>query len=278
MARKDPKETREDDVVTRAKRKIQRQIEQAEREHRNKLLRRRIELATAGVRAYENGRVAEAVQNYQAYLKILEDWKGVGSNGLNPSLFDSKKDLYELLLITAVYWDLAKLYDRTHSAPKQREFHVYLEKYLLFSKGAAFQPLSAETLRKYVQHEKAIHKADYRNAYKLLSGDQCFIATSLVDVIAPGTLSRLRGFRDEILLTFGPGRRFVRWYYRNGPGLADRCSRLPEPIRKLLGFALDRMGEIAALILIVTRKSQARDNKRALVFPYSDAAGGAFKK
>ncbi|HLD99059.1 MAG: hypothetical protein A2428_11000 [Bdellovibrionales bacterium RIFOXYC1_FULL_54_43] len=238
---------RHDDVVTRAKRKVQRQIEEAEREHRKKLMRRRIELATSGLRAYQSGKIAEAAQSYQTYLRILEDWKGVPPGGLTPALFDVKKDMYEVLLISAIYWDLTKMFDRTRSPAKQRDFMQYMEKYILFSKGMPFQPLATETLRKYISNEKAMHKPEFKNAYKMLGGDgNCFVATALTDVIDPGTLPRLRTFRDRTLSRSRLGRGLVGWYYRNGPKLARWTDCLPQPGRKVLGSLLDVLSRLVA--------------------------------
>ncbi len=37
----------------------------------------------------------------------------------------------------------------------------------------------------------------------------------------------LRDFRDVYLAPSEPGRRFIRWYYRNGPAAADFIDRYP---------------------------------------------------
>ena len=118
---------------------------------------------------------------------------------------------------------------------------MFLEKFVIFSKGSPFQPLSAETLRKYIAKNKCSHKTEFKNAYKLLGGAKCFIASSLIDVTEPDTLNRLRRFRDKTLAQHGAGRAFISWYYRYGPGLADRVDRLPDPIRRTLGNALDKV-------------------------------------
>ncbi|OFZ20212.1 MAG: hypothetical protein A2X94_09945 [Bdellovibrionales bacterium GWB1_55_8] len=244
-----------DDVISRARKKVQRAIEQAERDNRNRLLKRRIELANAGVRAYEAGRIGEAVQNFLGYLKILEEWKGVGQGGLTPTLFDPKKDVYELLLISAVYWDLTKLFDRTKSEERRKEFLHYMEKYILFSKGMPFEPLCAETLRKYVNLEKPVHRAEFRNAYKVLSGSNCFVATALLDVTDPRTLPSLRTYRDQVLARHAGGRLLIRVYYRFGPLAAQVTDCLPERLRCGLGKALDDFSVRAARVSATTSRS-----------------------
>lgn len=216
-------------------------MEYNEKMHRLAMLRRRIELAQGGVRALEAKKIPEAVKSFRSYLRILEDWKSVPEGGLTPSLFDVKADVAELLLISGVYWDLTKMYDRTKSADKQREFRHYLEKYIMFSRGMPFQHVCLETMRKYIANDKPVHKPEFKNAYKILGGTStCFVATALLDVCEADTLPRLRGYRDERLSRTKSGRAFIRWYYRNGPMLAAVTDRLPETIRRGLGRLLDR--------------------------------------
>lgn len=227
-------------AISRARRNAEMQMEHQEKMHRLAMLRRRIELAQSGVRAFENHKLAEAVKNFHSYLRILEDWKGVPEGKLSPSLFDTKNDVAELLLISGVYWDLTKLYDRTRSNERQRDFMHYLEKYIAFSKGMPFQHVCVETLRKYISNDKPIHKAEFKNAYKMLGGGgTCFVASSLMDVCDVDTLPRLRVFRDERLAGSAGGRAFIRWYYRNGPRMAAVCDRAPAGLRSVLARGLD---------------------------------------
>lgn len=236
-----------DEGLSRTRRKVQQAVEQAEAEYRRQMLIKRIELASSGLKAFATGKHAEAVKNFKTYLHILEDWKGVGPGGLTPGLFDVQKDAAELLLMSGVYWDLVKLYDRTKSAEKQAEFLGYLEKYILFSKGMPFQALCAETLRKYLATEKPRHRDDFKNAYKMIAVHKCFVATALFDVTDPETIEFLRLFRDEKLSHSPVGRKFIDLYYRHGPRLAELTNRAPRPVRAALGRSLDLMAPWLAL-------------------------------
>ena len=100
-------------------------------------------------------------------------------------------------MISGIYWDLVKLYDRTRSPQKKKEFRHYFQKYLLFSKGMPFQPLCAESIRKYISSDKPVHRGEFASAYRVLSPSRCFIATSLIDVTSTDTLPRLRELRDR---------------------------------------------------------------------------------
>ncbi len=222
--------------------KIQASIEKARAEQRLEIFKKRIELAKQGLKAFETGQQAEAIKQFNAYLRIMEDWKDASGGGLNPSFFDRQKDVPEMLLISGVYWTLVKIYDRT-SEENKKEFMHYLEKYLVFSKGMPFQKLSAENLRKYISGGKPVHKTELQNAYKMIGSAGCFIATSLLDVTDVETLPRLRRFRDEVLEKNRLGRGLVGVYYKTAPTVAACLDRLPNRIRKYAGAGLDRLAK-----------------------------------
>lgn len=220
---------------------IQETIEKAEAERAREHFNRRIDVARTGVRAYQDKQYPQAVAALTTYLKALEDFKRVPEGGLTPNHFDPKVDLPELLLISGIYWDLAKLFDRTKSPERVRDFRLYLQKYVQFSKGLPYAPLAAETLRKYIAVEKPVHRAEFKSAYRQLTDGKCFIATSLVDLCAEPTLPLLREFRDRRLLASGWGRGFTRLYYWVGPALAWALDRAPERVRSLVAQGLDRL-------------------------------------
>ena len=82
----------------------------------------------------------------------------------------------ELVLITGIYWDLARTYDRMRGKENQRQMKEFLGQFVVFARGASYQALCTETLRKYLAAEKAIHRGDFRAAYKQLGKSTCFIA------------------------------------------------------------------------------------------------------
>lgn len=241
--------------ISKTRRKVQEAVERAEAEHRRQLLVKRIELAGSGLKAFRENKPVEAAQAFQTYLRIIEDWKGVAEGNLNPSLFDAKKDAAELLLISGVYWDLVRLYDRTRTQHKKRDFLHYLEKYILFSKGMRHQMLCAETLRKYIATEKAHYREDLKQAYKILAINKCFIATELCDVIAPETVPVLREFRDEQLARHVLGRILVSVYYQIGPVFARALEGRPDWIRLSIAKGLD------AVAIRVGRRQKNRESQ-----------------
>jgi C1A family cysteine protease len=55
----------------------------------------------------------------------------------------------------------------------------------------------------------------------------CFIATAAFGSPLAGQVEILRQFRDRYLLTNNPGQKFVAWYYRNGPAVANYIKDKP---------------------------------------------------
>lgn len=225
----------------RRKNAVQAALDAAEEERRKKLLNQRIDIARSGVLAYQRHRLGDAVKAFQSYIRILEELKGCPEGGLMPTMFDFKRDLQELVLLSGVFWDLAKLYDRTRSADRQRDFTHYLRKYVIFSKNMPYQVLCAETMRKYINTDKPIHKKEFKAAYIEITGSKCFVATSLIDVIEPGVIERLRDFRDQRLAQSLVGRVFIRIYYTVGPWLALGMDFMPEAVRRRAARALARV-------------------------------------
>lgn len=220
---------------------LDRQAARVKEDHKRELFRKRLEMARAGVTAYTAGRMGEALKYFMWYLKILEEFKGVKAGTISPSHFDRKTELPEMIMLSGMFWDLAKIYDRKRVNKKddKREYKTYLEKYVLFSRGMPHQTLSAEALRKYVILDKAIHKSEFNTAYKALSNEKCFVATSLAEHTLEETPLLLKDFRDQILRKFSLGRMFILWYYSHGPAIARSLDQKPEWMRKTVARALD---------------------------------------
>jgi hypothetical protein len=236
------KESRLDLEKKNISRRISAEMDRAsvEKEQRQKKIR--IELAAIGVKAFRDNKLQEAIKAFRTYIKVLEETKGVGDGNLAPEHFDKAKDMHELLLISGVYWDLVKLYDKTKDQKYRKDFLHYMEKFIQFAKGMPYQPVCAETLRKYILAEKPYHKDDFKNAYRMLGGVlHCFVATALFDVIDEETLPKLQKYRDERLLKTIPGKIFVSIYYGVGPLLAQIAWRLPEFVRRPMGKLLSKI-------------------------------------
>jgi len=219
---------------------IQQTIDQQTDERRRDLFKQRLELARQGVGKYQDREAGKSAMNFQSYIRILEDWKGVPEGSLRPSHFDPKKEEVEILLLSGVYWDLVKLFDRTKSEEKRKLFLHYLSQYIVFSKGLPHQQLSAETIRKYVTNGKPVHVEDFRNAYRALNKSKCFVASELFELVDDEAFEAWRDFRDRRLAVGRFGRAWVGLYYAAGPVVAAILSRSPRVVRRVVAGALNR--------------------------------------
>lgn len=233
-----------DKPLTTVRRKIERELAFKEEENHRRLRAIRLDIARNGLAAHKNHQFGEAVRNFNRYLAILEELHKSGPGGLLPSHFDSQRDQPELLMISGIYWDLVKLYDRTKSDAKFSEFRHYLQKYLIFSKNMPYQALCAEAVRRYIANGRPVHLSDFRAVHKELNPHFCFVATSLVDVLDEPTMPRLQAFKNRVLVRNRMGRAGVLVYYQIGPYLATIIDQLPQPQRKLIGKCLDRTAVI----------------------------------
>jgi hypothetical protein len=187
-------------------------------------LARRISIAKNGRIAYEKKDTVEAISNYERFLQITAKSLNVEVKDLHPSLFDEKIRISESLLISAICFDLAKMYDHVTNADARRS--QYLRLTVLFTNKMPFQNFVAENLYKYLNYTKNIqHKNEFAAVYKSIkAGQKCFIATAVFEDADAAELRKLRKFRDEVLHTHLTGRLFVDTYYRLSPALAEYLS------------------------------------------------------
>jgi hypothetical protein len=85
-------------------------------------------------------------------------------------------------------------------------------------------------------------------AYPDLPNTGCFIATAAYGSSNAAPVRILREFRDRRLLTNGPGRTFVRWYYRASPALARYMN--DHPLWKPVVRAA--LGPVVAAAMVLT--------------------------
>jgi hypothetical protein len=244
MSKDPPQPKKKNEIYNRARELIEAQMKKMDDDRRRLLMKKRVEFVTHGVESLEQHKYAEAVASFRNYIHLLEDWKKAGDGELMPSHFDAVKDGADVLLLTAVSWELTKIFDRMDSDMGRKDFRKYLGKVVVFSKGTSYQGLCAEAIRRYRAGRTAVNKGDLKQAHEALGGKDCFVATSLMDVSAPGTLVRLRAFRDERLAHSRAGRGFIRAYYVVGPYLAQMMNHMPQPVRKLAGAGLGRLAEL----------------------------------
>ncbi|MBI2605769.1 MAG: hypothetical protein HYW49_06780 [Deltaproteobacteria bacterium] len=210
--------------------KVRERIKDAwERQQENKrreLWGKRVQLVKKGMFLFEQRKHQEALKNFREYIAILENNYKVPAGGLHPGLFDQKKEIGDILLISGIFWDMAKIYD--HLKDRRNELQMCLNKYVEFSLNRPHVVLSAHGIKKHLKHSKVQHRDLFSNAHKVLRGNvgKCFIATAVFGPQSP-EVRILQQFRDDVLARSLAGRAVIRAYYLASPPLARLTARTP---------------------------------------------------
>lgn len=170
--------------------------------------------------------IPKAVQQYNVYLNSLARFHDVKEEELNPNLFDRDRDITELLLISQVYWDLAKAYDRS---PKLALESVRcLNQFAKFTQGFKYQYVNAQMMKKYIRGRLPHNIKAFEAAYEKIrvEGKGCYIASCLYGANDSRTM-RLRYFRDLKLRNHSAGRAFISLYEQYSPFLVDLSLNNP---------------------------------------------------
>ncbi|MBK23864.1 MAG: hypothetical protein CME70_07655 [Halobacteriovorax sp.] len=194
--------------------------------------RERLKYLRRGQEAFQGKEVSKAVQFYATYLKALADYFGVPENHLDPKFFDLQKDKAELLLVSQVYWDLSKAYDR--SPGLQSECIRCLAQFVKFTIGFKHQHINAQLLKKYLRHNSAVNQQAFKGAFTKIQVDskKCYIATYAFGENHHITCS-LRSFKADYLNHYALGIKFISAYYHFSPRLVSFSESNP-----LIGKAL----------------------------------------
>ena len=103
----------------------------------------RIAFVKKGKDAYYSHNFKAALRFYNMYLGALSEYYRVKVDDITPKMLDKKKDLAEILILSQIYFDLAKLYDISPDAKLQIEFKKNLSKFIMFTSGYRFQVANA---------------------------------------------------------------------------------------------------------------------------------------
>jgi hypothetical protein len=187
-------------------------------------------------------KIPQAVQCYQQYLRALAAFHRVTEDQLKPALFNQEKEIAELLLVSQVYWDLAKAFDRNPKLHSHSE--KYLEQFIKFSLGYKFQYINAEMLRKFIKKGHAYNPKAFERAYEQIrvTSKKCYVASYCFSESHYIT-SDLRDWKKSLLRSkFGC--EFIDQYYRFSPLFVNFCLRHP-----LIGLPLKYLFMRPALYL-----------------------------
>ena len=211
--------------------------------------RRRLQVLRKAQEFSRADEIPKAVQQYSIYLNSLARFFGVEEEELSPKLFNQERDITELLLISQVYWDLAKAYDRS---PKLAIESVRcLNQFAKFTQGFKYQYVNAQMIKKYIKGRLPHNIKAFEAAYEKVrvEGKGCYIATCLYGPSHWKT-QRLRTFRTQYLSRSRLGQSLTQFYEEHSPKLVDLSQHNPIfrlvllllflPIINLLTFLLGK--------------------------------------
>lgn len=191
----------------------------AAREEREKKLllkhkfENRITVARFGNESREVKDFPGALRKFTDYLQVMAEVKGAQDiYGIKPNHFDNKKDVTEMLMISHLYFEMAKMYD---AVPKfHEESQRCLDQFVLFSVNQPYQVINSELMRKHLKKTLFKNPDAFRRAYHdiFVQSKKCYVVTFCLGTEHPVT-QEFRAVKD-LLLEFRPGQEFVRLYYR----------------------------------------------------------------
>ena len=179
------------------------------------LYQNRFKQLRLGQESYKKGNLSKSVEHYSNYLSILAQFFDISKSNLKPELFDQKKDIGELLLISNVYWNLAKIYDKN----KKFQHHSIdcLNQFLRFTRGYKHQYANARILKNYINRGRPKNTKEFNRIYEKMkiNSSPCFVSTYCFGYNAPVT-KQLRLFKKDISGS-SIGDTSIKYYYKYAP-------------------------------------------------------------
>lgn len=172
----------------------------------------RITVARFGKESMDAGNYANALLKYNEYFRIMADVKQVkDAYSLTPKNFDPKKDLSEMLMMSHLYFEMARIYD---ASPRfTEEAKKCVDQFVLFSIDQPYQVINSELARKSLRKRSFKNPKFFRDAYEqiFVKSKKCYIVTFCYGDTHPIT-NQYRQLKD-LLLEYKAGQELVRIYY-----------------------------------------------------------------
>lgn len=202
------------------------------KEHNIRIFQERLKYLKRGQEYNKADDIPKAVECYSQYLNCLATYFEVDEKKLSPTLFDPEKDVAEMLLISHVYWDLSKAYDRS---PNLRIESVRcLDQFVKFTIGFKYQYVNARMLKNFIRKRLAHNPKAFKQAYERIQVEskKCYVATYAFGEDHYVT-NDLRLFRNR-MINRRLGSEFIDLYYQYSPKYIKFCQKLPAPLEGLL--------------------------------------------
>lgn len=202
------------------------------REEREKMLilkhkfENRITITKHGKESLDAGDYAGALSKFVEYMDIMAEVKRVKDfYSLRINHFDPNKDVTEMLMISHLYFEMARIYD---AVPKyQEDSKKCLEQFVHFSANQPYQVVNSELIRKYLKKSVFKHPEAFRDAYQQIyvQSKNCYVVTFCYGTEHTLT-NQFRDFKDW-MLDYTWGQQLVRVYYQYSSVAVKRWEKNP---------------------------------------------------
>lgn len=187
-----------------------------EREHKLMLKHKydtRITNVRQGKEAFVKGDFVTAIRRYTEYLETVAEVHRIPNiYEIRPAHFDKNKDITEMLMISHLYFELAKVYDATGKF--EDDVKKSLEQFVLFTANQPYQVVNSEMCRKHLKKFRFRQHQVFFDAYQqiFVKSRKCYIATHCFGEEHP-TTQNLREFKTWLQAQPG-GIKCINLYYR----------------------------------------------------------------
>lgn len=202
------------------------------REEREKMLvlkhkyDNRITVTKYGKECLDAGDYATALSRFVEYMEIMAEVKQVKDMySLKTGHFDSKSDITEMLMMSHVFFEMARIYD---AVPKfSEDSRRCLEQFVAFSANQPYQVVNSELIRKHLKKSVFKNPDAFRDAYQQIyvQSKKCYVVTFCYGHEHP-TTQEFRVFKDW-LLGYRTGQELVRLYYQHSSTAVTRWEKSP---------------------------------------------------
>lgn len=204
---------------------------QAREEREKKLILKhkfenRITIAKFGKQCLDNGDYAGALTKFNEYMQTMAEVKNVKDKYfLKPAHFDNKKDVTEMLMMSHVFFEMARIYD---AVPKfHPESKQCLDQFVNFSANQPFQVVNSELIRKHLKKSVFKNPDVFRAAHEQIyvQSKKCYVVTFCYGNDHELT-AQYREFKDWLLESY-LGQQAVRHYYRYSSVMVENWETSP---------------------------------------------------
>lgn len=204
----------------------------AAREEREKNLRlkhkyeNRITTVRFGKESLDISDWGNALSKWTDYMKTVAEAKKVKDiYSLRITHFDPKKEITEMLMISHLYFEMARMYDAHEKF--HEESKKCLDQFVHFSANQPYQVVNSELVRKWLKKAAFKNPESFRVAYQqiFVQSKKCYVVTFCygeTDLVT----QQYRVLKDR-LLDYELGRKFVEIYYRHSSVLVPRYQNSP---------------------------------------------------